>query len=131
MRYAEIFSKLTYEIGILIFFKKDGTIRIMLATRNLKIIELEYGFQGAALGGHDNKCNINNGNLSVFDVIIGEARSFNINRLVDIQYCGIPSSKEELGEIILKYQDFKRNYESTQNMELTMDMLDLEEKRQW
>ena len=87
--YPEVFSKLTYETALVTFLKKDGTIRVMLCTRNLDTISIKYGFQGAALGGHDNRCNINNGNLAVYDLILGDARSFNIDRLVDIQYGGI------------------------------------------
>ena len=56
--YAEVFSKLTYELAFIVFLKKDGTVRLMLGTRNLNTVSLEYGFQGKALGGHDNRCNI-------------------------------------------------------------------------
>ena len=123
MTYPEVFSKLTYETATVIFMKKDGAIRIMLATRNLHTVELEYGFQGKALGGHDNRCNIKNGNVAIFDIILGEARSFSINRLVSIEYHGAITVKEELDNVVQKYMVFKRNYEATQPMELTMDML--------
>lgn len=124
MKYAEVFSKLTYETATLIFMKKNGDIRIMLATRNLNTIGIQFGFQGGALGGHDNRCNINNGNMAIFDIVIGEARSFSIDRLVDIEYYGVVTTKEELEIIAQKYTDFKHNYESTKPMELNIDMLD-------
>lgn len=79
-KYPEVFSKLTYETAYLIFLKKDGSIRLMLATRNLSTVALRWGFQGKALGGHDNRCNINNGNVAVFDLLLGDARSFSIDR---------------------------------------------------
>ena len=120
--YAEVFSKLTYELAFIVFLKKDGTVRLMLGTRNLNTVSLEYGFQGKALGGHDNRCNINNGNVAVFDMVLGEARSFSIDRLVDIQYCGVVSTKEELDEAARKFMEFKAEYEKTKPMELSMDM---------
>ena len=120
--YAEVFSKLTYELAFIVFLKKDGTVRLMLGTRNLNTVSLEYGFQGKALGGHDNRCNINNGNVAVFDMVLGEARSFSIDRLVDIQYHGVVSTKEELDIVAQKFLEFKEEYEKTKPMELSMDM---------
>lgn len=121
--YAEVYGKLTYETASLIFFKKDGSIRIMLATRNLHTVELEYGFQGQILGGHDTRCNINNGNIAIYDMLLGDARSFNIDRLVDIEYYGVISTKEELDAAVKKYQAFKTSYEETKPMKIDMEML--------
>lgn len=122
--YPEVFSRMTYETAFLIFMKKDGSIRLMLGTRNLSTVSLFWGFQGKALGGHDNRCNINNGNIAVFDLVLGEARSFHIDRLVDIQYHGIIDSKEKLDAVANEFNIFKTEYEKTQPMEITMDMLD-------
>lgn len=121
--YPEVFSKLTYETAFLIFMKKNGDVRLMLGTRNLSTIALQYGFQGKALGGHDNRCNINNGNIAVFDLILGEARSFHIDRLVDVQYQGCIDSKDKLDQIAEQYLRFKADYESNNSMEINMDML--------
>lgn len=122
--YPEVFSKLTYETAFLIFLKKDGSVRLMLGTRNLNTVSLRWGFQGRALGGHDNRCNINNGNVAVFDLNLGEARSFSINRLVSIQYTGIVDTMDKLNEVTEKFLAFKEEYEKTQPMHMTMDMLD-------
>ena len=122
--YPEVYSKLCYETAFLIFMKKDGTIRIMLGTRNMSTISLQYGFQGKALGGHDNRCNIDNGNIAVFDLGLGEARSFNIDRLVDVQFKGIVENKEQLESVAGQFMEFKTEYERTKPMELNMDMLD-------
>ena len=123
MDYADVFTKLIYEAATVIFIKKDGKVRIMLCTRNLALISLEYGFQGKALGGHDNKCNIKNGNIAVFDLIIGEARSFNINRLVSVDYHKSITTKEELDKVIQEYKSFKQKYEETMPMEITMESI--------
>lgn len=122
--YPEVFSRLTYETALVTFFKKDGNIRVMLCTRNLDTISLYYGFQGAALGGHDNRCNIKNGNLAVFDLVVGEARSFNIDRLVDIIYSGIVTDKETLDKCIASYSDYKEKYEALKGTTLQIDSFD-------
>lgn len=121
--YPEVFSKLTYETAMIIFMKKNGDVRVMFGTRNLHTVELHWGFQGAALGGHDNRCNIKNGNIAVYDLMLGEARSFNIERLVAIEYLGEIRSKEELDKAAQTYLDFKNKYDAS-TKELTMESLD-------
>lgn len=123
MQYAEVFSRLTYETAFLVFLKKDGSVRLMLATRNLNTVSLMHGFQGRALGGHDNRCNIKNGNLAVIDLALGEARSFHIDRLVDIQYQGVITTLDELNNAAAKFMQFKEEYEKTKPMEINLDML--------
>ena len=34
MTYPEVYSRLCYETAFVVFLKKDGTIRLMLCTRN-------------------------------------------------------------------------------------------------
>lgn len=123
MTYPEVYSRLCYETAFVVFLKKDGTIRLMLCTRNLNTVSLQYGFQGKALGGHDNRCNISNGNIAVFDLALGEARSFNIDRLVKIEFKGIVSTAEQLEEVTGEFLEFKAEYEKYQPMELDMDSL--------
>lgn len=123
MTYPEVYSRLCYETAFVVFLKKDGTIRLMLCTRNLNTVSLQYGFQGKALGGHDNRCNISNGNIAVFDLALGEARSFNIDRLVKIEFKGIVSTAEQLEGVTGEFLEFKAEYEKSQPMELDMDSL--------
>ena len=123
MTYPEVYSTLCYETAFVVFLKKDGTIRLMLCTRNLNTVSLQYPFQGKALGGHDNRCNISNGNIAVFDLALGEARSFNIDRLVKIEFKGIVSTAEQLEEVTGEFLEFKAEYEKSQPMELDMDSL--------
>ena len=125
--YPEVFSKLTYETALVTFLKKDGTIRVMLCTRNLDTISIKYGFQGASLGGHDNRCNIKNGNIAAFDLVLGEARAFNIDRIVGIHYSGIVSDAEHLEKCINSYFEFKEKYEATHSMTLDMGTFDNKE----
>lgn len=124
MQYSDVFSRLTYETAILVFMKKNGEIRLMLGTRNLNTVSLRYGFQGNVLGGHDNRCNINNGNIAVYDLLLGDARSFHIDRLVSIEYLGQIDSMEKLEDAAGKFLEFKEKYEASKPKELTMDSLD-------
>ena len=120
MKYAEVFSRLTYETAFLIFLKRDGTVRLMFGTRNLHTVELLYGFKGKELGGHDNRCSINNGNIAVFDLVVGEVRAFNIDRLVDVTFNGIINSKIELEDLMGKFMEFKSKYN---NDNITSDIM--------
>lgn len=106
--YPELYSRLSYETAIVNFIKKDGTFRTMLCTRNLNSISLKYGFKGRELGGHDNRCNINNGNLAVFDLIIGEARSFNIDRCSGVQFLGVITTIEDMEHAFSVYSEYKK-----------------------
>jgi hypothetical protein len=112
----------------LTFLKKDGTVRIMLGTRNLNTISILYGFQGGILGGHDKRCNINNGNLAVYDLVIGDARSFSIDRLLDIQWAGIVESKEQYDIVFDKYMEYKKNYEESQPKSIDFDSISTDTK---
>lgn len=124
MRYPEVFSKLNYETAVITFLKKNGEVRIMLGTRNLNTISLIHGFQGQVLGGHDNRCNINNGNLAVYDMVIGDARCFHIDRLLDIQYAGIITTEEEYHKVLDGFVKYKEEYEKSKPMMIDMDSFD-------
>ena len=124
MGYAEIFSRLTYETAIVVFMKKNGDVRLMLGTRNLSTVNLKYGWRAVELGGHDRKCNIRNGNIALFDMLADGVRSFNIERLVTIQFLGEITTLAELDEAAEKFIKFKEEYEKTQPSEISMDNLD-------
>ena len=111
--YAELFRELTVNTGIVVFFKKNGDVRVMLCTRNLRTVEIQYGFQGKALGGHDNRCNIGNGNMAVFDLVVGDARSFNIDRVVYAEIVGEVKNKEQLEIAVEKYIEIKEHYKKS------------------
>ena len=118
--YQEVFQNLSYYIAIVVFMKKDGSIRIMLCTRNTVAITNILGLRTSVLNGHDKRCNIQNGNISVLDLVIDEPRSFSINRLIDIIYFQPVMNKEQFQGIVNYYVDFKQKYEST--MPKTMDL---------
>lgn len=122
--YADVFRRLSFDTAIITFLKKDGTVRIMLATRNLDTVAIENGYQGNRLGAHDNRCNIKNGNLAVFDLILGDTRAFNISRVLDIIYCGKIDYKEQLDVVIKSYKEYNDAYMAKYQMSLNMETFD-------
>ena len=124
MGYAYIYNRLNYELGVITFFKKNGDIRIMLGTRNMNTISIKYGFQGKALGGHDNRCNISNGNIAVFDMVIGEARSFSVDRLCgEIHWFGEVTTEDEYNKVFEQYIEYKERYEECQKQSIDLDSI--------
>lgn len=123
MKYSEAFMQLTYETATIVFFKTNGEIRTMLATRNVSTAAIDHGFLGGMLSGHDNRCNIKNGNIAVIDLILGETRSFNIDRLISFESHGIVDTKEKMDEVRQQFKEFKTEYEKTKPMKLDMDSL--------
>lgn len=112
--YGDVYRKLTTALATIIFMKKDGSVRVMLGTRSLEIAAIIHGFQGTALGGIDNRCNIRNGNVGVIDMILGEARSFSIDRLIAIEFYENVTTREDYDAEYLKYKAFKASYEASQ-----------------
>lgn len=124
-RYEDVFLKLTYETAIVIFIKKNGDIRVMLATRNLKTAKLKTGeFLGRELDGYDRRNNRNNGNIAVIDLEKGQCRAFNINRLVAIKCYGTIETSEDLDRVIKEFNEFKTQYEEKMPKRIDMEHLD-------
>ena len=122
--YPEVYSKLLYETALIVFLKKSGEVRIMLGTRNLSTAQLYFGWISDKLNMQDGRCNINNGNIGVIDLIIGDGRSFNIERVLDIQYAGVITTKEQLDNVVKQFVDFKNEYEKTKPMMVSMEYIE-------
>jgi len=69
----------------------------------------------------DGRCNINNGNIALIDLIIGDGRSFNVERVLDIQYAGVVTTKEQLDNVVRQFVEFKEKYEKTKPMVIDMN----------
>ena len=112
-KYEDVYLKLTYETALLIFIKRNGHLRVMLGTRNLKTVKLKTGqFMGSLLSSYDARHNKNNGNIAVIDLELEEARSFNIDRLVHVEYFGVIESEERMAEVYNIFTNFKSKYEA-------------------
>lgn len=122
MNYADIYRRLLVETAIVVFLKKDGNYRVMLATRNMNTSGMYYDRSECNMGWHDSKCNINNGNIAVIDLIIGEARMFNIDRVINIEFLGEIKNVNELNEAVEKFKEYKEAFESTYGTKMDLDM---------
>lgn len=109
--YPEIYRRLMQETAILKFIKADGTNRIMLATRNTVTSELMGDNLIGLLGGYDKRCNRHNGNIAVIDLALVTCRSFNIERLVDVKWCGVVETEESLSEAIESYREYVKSFD--------------------
>ena len=116
--YADVMDRLSSETAIVSFVKANGENRVMLCTRDMRTASLfcDNGISGMA--SHDKRCNIKNGNIAVVDLAIGEGRSFNIDRVYNIEYLG---SIDESGvnDALKRYLDAKHEASA----EISMDNL--------
>lgn len=119
--YSEVYNRLSTETGVVKFRKKDGTLRVMLCTRNLITANLDYGMLKGLLDGHDKRCNIRNGNIGVIDLTIGEGRAFNIERVISIDWLGDIRTKEDLDKAFDVFMNIKNN--SDVSSQISMDTL--------
>ena len=123
MDYGETYLKLTHEAATIVFIKANGDVRVMLATRNESIASLIHGDVHGILNGHDKRCSINNGTMEVIDLIMGEARSFNIGRVVSLEYHGDIKTIEQYEKVYAEFKQFKEVYEQTNPQKLSMELL--------
>lgn len=122
--YSELYLRLCYETAIVRFMKKNGDVRIMLATRNIETASLLYDFLGGQLAGHDKRCNIKNKNMAVIDLEIGEARSFSVERLIDVEFCGEVNTKDDIEKVFEHFMVEQKQFNESLDNKLNMDMLD-------
>lgn len=107
--YGEVYRRLTQETAIVKFVKADETIRIMLATRNTETSAMMGDNLIGLLGGYDKRCNRHNGNIAVIDLALVTCRSFNIERVLSIEWCGIIETEDELSNTIDKFKQYKQS----------------------
>ena len=125
-KYRSIFSDLEDSVNILIFFKKDGTLRIMLATRDILTAGLCLGDSLAGkLNSHSNRCNINNNNIAVIDLLVGDVRSFNVDRLIRHVYLGQCATMEQFDKYCEVFNKISKMFESIDTV-ITLDNLDID-----
>ena len=128
MNYPEVYSRLNFELGIVIFIKKNGEFRVMLCTRCMSVINMVFGYKGNVLASHDNRCNIGNGNVAVYDMAIEDARCFNIDRVIDIQWLGPVESKEQYNRMFAEFVEFRDNYIKACTATVDFDSISTETK---
>lgn len=115
--YSQMFQTLEDMTAVIKFIKKDGSIRVMLCTRNKTTASLlcDGNNFSAKLGGFDKKANIGNHNIPVIDLVISDVRTFCIERLEGYQFLGV---------ITAENSDMAFNYYN-----LVMEQLEEEQKK--
>ena len=121
-QYVQTMHDLTYKLMIIIFVKKNGEERVMLATRSRDIYRMEYGDAYNAMNGMDNKCSIQNGNIACIDMVIGEARMFNRFRVLQQYILGEPKNNAEYAAMFDKFMEFKNKYKPVTQNPADMDV---------
>jgi hypothetical protein len=96
---------------LIIFLKKNGDLRVMLGTRNQIVMGMRNNEHINYLEAHDKRCTRENNTIGVYDLILGESRSFNIERLVNVTPLGYVEREEQLDQIINKYIRVKDWYD--------------------
>lgn len=112
--YSEITYRLSEETAIVVFRKKDNSLRVMLCTRGVRLIERMTSnpdYMVASLNGHDKRCNAANQNIAAIDLVIEAPRSFNIDRIVELRWLGCPQDVQQIGWCMDWYKVYKEFYD--------------------
>ena len=80
--------------GVFLFVKKDGSQRVMLATRNKSTIQSLTGLiSGGILAGHDKRNSSKTNTISVIDLVLAEPRAIPADRLLGVYWFGVLNSQ--------------------------------------
>ncbi len=122
--FSEVSYRLSEEVAIVVFRKKDKSIRTLLCTRCMHILNsmTENGtYMCAKINGRDNILVGNktdkdgnvtpNRNIAAIDLIIEDVRCFNIDKVIEIKWLGAPQNKEQEGYCMQWFALFKQYYD--------------------
>lgn len=108
--YRELHSKLGKSTMIITFYKANGEIRPMLCTRNINTAAINYGYMGNRLSSFSRNCNERNRNIGVIDLIIGDARCFKMDRVVDANDLGEITTPEHFDRAVEIFRNYVEKY---------------------
>lgn len=110
--YGEVYARLILETAIVVFKKANGKVRVMLCTRNTDTATMIWkeGNIGYSLYGFDKRCNRGNKNLAVVDLILGECRSFNTDRVLALKWYGEIKDGDELERVVDEYTKIEADF---------------------
>lgn len=104
LEYGQVYSHLNFGVAIVVFFKKNGELRTMLASRSPQYAAVAGCSDKMAILGHRDKTfNRESGNIAVLDLIKQDARAFNIGRVVYYEPQEVRTA-DELDKAILREQ---------------------------
>lgn len=119
--YVKLYRELESGIVRVKFIKKDGTVRDMLCSRDMTIIDVLHPGVYRKLGSHASRCNKKTGAIAVIDLILGECRAFSVNRIIENENYGEAETEEDIMKLYDKYVNREKVGEEES---LTIDMLD-------
>lgn len=122
--YEQIYSELCHNIVMIIFLKKTGELRVMLATKNEAIAMTSNKMQ--IIPSRYIRESKESGNISVIDLETKERRSFNLERLLSYHIFGTASTEQEYTKIQNEYAEFKIRYLQELNKTETSEADDIE-----
>lgn len=111
--YRELHSILGQNTLIITFYKANGEIRPMLCTRNINTAAISYGYLGNRLSSFSRRCNETNRNIGVIDLIIGDARCFKMDRIVDARDLGVITNQKELDNAVEVFKAYVDSYKAS------------------
>lgn len=92
--YSSLLQALETVTIVVKFIKKDGSVRVLMGTRNKMTIQQICNVDlTGMLAGFDKKANIGNKNIPVVDLALGEVRTFCVSRLEGYQILGIVTTQ--------------------------------------
>lgn len=112
LNYRELHSKLGQSTMIVTFYKANGELRPMLCTRNINTAALAYGYMGNRLSAFSARCTESNRNIGVIDLIIGEARCFKMDRVIDVHDLGEVVTMEQFDYVVAKFKEYVDAYKA-------------------
>lgn len=128
--YAQMLETLDKATIVVKFKKKDGSIRVMIGTRNKMTIQAVCNNDlSGMLAGFDKRANIGNHNIPVVDLALGEVRTFCVARLEAYQMIGIvnTTNMEAAFEYYNKVQEYaeKERIKEIEEKKETGSLVDL------
>lgn len=109
--YSEIYRTLSNEVATVVFTKKDGTERVMLATKDLLTASVITGCSHVDLAYKlkrvDGKCSIGNGYISVIDLELADSRIINSKTIKEFYSHGEIVMKDQMERVMPKHNEYK------------------------
>lgn len=122
--YGKTYGGLNFWAACVVFFKKGGELRVMLASRSRAIAAIAgCADKVGQLNHRDSRCNIHNKNIGAIDLLLGEVRAFNTERVAWFEWVNV-RTPEELDQAILRAKQLEEQYKGKLKELETMDGMD-------
>lgn len=124
--YLEVAYRMTEEAAIVIFRKKDNTVRVMLCTGSLRVLDNvieDPGYLQMQLSGRNARNKPESKNICAIDLIIEEVRQFSTERVITINWLGKLKDKEELEAAAVLTKQLQDEWKEFDNLSEVQQMM--------